>query len=193
MGTTLQSIVDACSSSLINATVIQLVSDKPDCGAVEIARRNSIKVLLLDCVTKEEFSHSLTNSEIGANCDVIVLAGFNRILPQEFVLRFEGKMINTHPALLPCFGGQGMYGMKVHRAVLESGTRISGASVHFVTNEVDCGPIIAQGTVEVLDSDTPESLAERVKVREKEVLIEAIRNLLERKFRIDGKRVYFLA
>lgn len=86
-----------------------------------------------------------------------------------------------------------MYGMKVHRAVLESGTRISGASVHFVTNEVDCGPIIAQGTVEVLDSDTPESLAERVKAREKEVLIEAIRNLLERKFRIDGKRVYFLA
>lgn len=190
-GTTLQAIITACKASTINANVNLLVSDKPECGAVHIAHSNSIEVQILDAKTRNTLEKSLRNLKIDERTDLIVLAGFNRILPASFVSRFENKMINTHPALLPCFGGQGMYGMKVHRAVLQSGARVSGCSVHFVSIEVDGGPIISQKSVPVLDTDSPETLAERVKATEKEVLIESIHNLLERKFVIQNKRVIF--
>lgn len=188
-GTTLQAILEACRDSVLDASIEILVSDKPDCPAVEIARNNQIQVIVLDAGTMDSFAGGLSNLDIENKADLIVLAGFNRILPDDFVDKYGGRMINTHPALLPCFGGKGMYGARVHRAVIQSGARISGCSVHFVSREVDGGPIIAQKAVQVLDSDTAETLAERVKATEKEVLIESIGYILSGKYRIDGKRV----
>lgn len=188
-GTTLQAILEACRRSVLDARIEILVSDKPDCPAVEIARSNQIRVIVLDASTVDSFASSLNNLDIENRADLIVLAGFNRILPDDFVDKYGSRMINTHPALLPCFGGKGMYGARVHRAVIESGARISGCSVHFVSREVDGGPIIAQRAVQVLDSDTAETLAERVKATEKEVLIESIGYILSGKYRIDGRRV----
>jgi len=111
--------------------------------------------------------------------DVILLAGYLRLLPSDVVARYEGHILNIHPALLPDFGGGGMYGRKVHRAVLESGVEISGATVHFVTEEYDDGAILAQWQVQVIPGDTPEELAARVLWVEHELYPRAVDHLCE--------------
>ena len=111
--------------------------------------------------------------------DIICLAGFLRILPPEIVRRYEGRILNIHPSLLPKFGGKGMYGRKVHEAVLRAGERASGCTVHYVTEEVDNGPVILQRRVDVYPEDTPETLEQRVHSLELEAYPEAIRIVLE--------------
>jgi folate-dependent phosphoribosylglycinamide formyltransferase PurN len=122
-----------------------------------------------------------------AGVDLVVFAGFLRILtiPDRYLLR----VVNIHPALLPAFGGHGMFGRHVHEAVLRSGARVSGCTVHYVTNDVDSGPIIEQRVVDVLDSDTPDSLAARVFEAEKAALPLAIALHLDGKLKVDGRRV----
>lgn len=125
--------------------------------------------------------------EVGA--DTIVLAGFMRKLGPEFLRAYPQRILNVHAALLPCFGGQGYYGRRVHEAVIESGARFSGATVHFVDDEYDHGPIILQAVVPVEDDDTPETLAARVLAEEHRIYPEALRLLAEGRLEIVGRRV----
>jgi len=118
-----------------------------------------------------------------------VLAGYMRILTPWLIEKYRGRMMNVHPALLPSFGGEGMYGEHVHEAVLRSGCKVSGCTVHFVSTEVDGGPIILQESVPVLDDDTPESLANRIHPVEHRLYVKAVALYAAGKLKMEGRRV----
>ena len=141
-----------------------VVSDRPNIPAIERARRRGIPTVVLPThgVDPSAWSDRLTKELTEKGVELVVLAGFLSILPDVWVERWSGRAINIHPALLPRHGGRGMYGMRVHRAVLEAGETESGATVHVVTNDVDGGPRVAQEKVPVLPGDTPDSLRARL-------------------------------
>jgi phosphoribosylglycinamide formyltransferase 1 len=144
--------------------VALLISDKDDARALERARTLEVpsQVVPVAGRSMDEVGRELLAALNEAEVDLVLLAGYLRLVPPEVVRAYRGRMLNVHPALLPAFGGQGMYGIRVHRAVLEAGVRVTGTTVHFVDEEYDRGPILAQWPVPVLAGDTPESLAERV-------------------------------
>ena len=181
-GTNLQAIIDAVKSSELKNTEISIVvSNKKDSYALKRAENERIKSLFIN---PQEFSDNIKFDEKlievinNYQVDLIVLAGYTKILTSTFVNAFCGKIINIHPALLPDFGGKGMYGLKVHEAVLKSGVKESGCTVHVVTSRVDAGPIIAQKKVPVLKGDTPEILQKRILIEEHKLLIKAIKTIL---------------
>ena len=143
------------------------MSDKASAGALDRARSASV---VAEVVADPSDGAATLALLINAQIDLVVLAGYLKLVPIEVVRAFDGRMINIHPALLPAFGGKGMYGIRVHRAVIESGATISGATVHLVGEEYDRGTIVAQWPVPVLADDTPESLAARVLEVEHELL-----------------------
>ena len=187
-GTTFQEIYQACSYGRINAEVVALISDRLDSGAVVKAGKLNVPVIHYSLTKKEIIIRELEKLKP----DLIVLAGFLKILPEEFIDNFAGKSVNTHPSLLPCFGGKGMYGINVQHAVLKSGTKVTGCTIHLVDKDVDHGPIIAQETVPVLSTDTPESLQIRVHSVELGLYVDAISTLLKFDHTIVGNRVKFL-
>ena len=155
-GTNLQSLLDALHDSPL-ARIAHVISSRPNAGALERARRARVPTTVLrDPADARELHTALADAQL------VVLAGYLKLIPPSVVARFRGRIINIHPALLPDFGGAGMYGRHVHEAVLASGARESGPTVHFVDEEFDRGAIIAQERVPVLDGDTPETLAARV-------------------------------
>lgn len=157
-GTNLQALLDACDARSA-ARVVLVVSDKPDAGALARARGADVEALhLANPADGAVLERALTERRV----DLVALAGYLKLVPANVVAAFAGRMINIHPALLPAFGGLGMYGLKVHRAVLAAGATVSGASVHLVTPEYDRGPIVAQWPVPMKPGDTAESLAARV-------------------------------
>ncbi len=167
-GTDLQSILDACNSGQIKGSVAIVISNNPDAYALERGKKHGAETLVMSHKGKSREEHEV---EVGdaiesRDIDLIVLAGYLRMFTSYFVERFKWKIINVHPALLPNFGGAGYHGMKVHEAVLASGLKESGCSVHFVTEEIDGGPVIGQMRVPVLDGDTPETLQARVLEKE---------------------------
>ena len=160
-GTNLQAILDHFASLHGRAPgrVVLVVSDRKDAGALDRARHAGAEAVHLPA--------SQSNAELGAllsehEIRVVALAGYLRLIPADVTRTFRGRIVNVHPALLPKFGGSGMYGMKVHEAVLASGAKESGATVHFVDDQYDRGTIIARAKVPVLAGDTPSSLAARV-------------------------------
>ena len=160
-GTNLQALIDRFHGDPAAPARVELVvASRPGIGALERADRAGIPTLVLD--SAEEAAAHLLDRLAQDDIDLIVLAGFLRRVPDEVVARYRGRILNIHPALLPGFGGKGMYGMRVHRAVLESGVRVTGATVHLVDERYDEGPILAQWPVPVLPGDTPETLAARV-------------------------------
>lgn len=157
-GTNLQALLDACREGS-PARVVLVASDKADAGALARARATGVETQHIgDPADGSALSRLLGERRV----DLVVLAGYLKLVPAETVSAFAGRMINIHPALLPAFGGPGMYGIRVHRAVLESGATVSGASVHLVDAQYDRGPIVAQWPVAIRPGDTPESLAARV-------------------------------
>jgi formyltetrahydrofolate-dependent phosphoribosylglycinamide formyltransferase len=165
-GTNLQALLDACRPPA-PATVALVVSDKPTAGALERARSaDAATVVLEDHRDATEILDTLDAHAI----DFVVLAGYLKLVPADVVARFEGRMINIHPALLPSFGGKGMYGRRVHDAVLQSGAGLSGPTVHLVSSEYDRGRILAQWPVPVRPDDTPDTLAARVLTMEHQLL-----------------------
>ena len=155
-GSNLQSLLDALRGSPL-ARIVRVVSTHAGAGALERARRAGVPTTVLrDPGDADELTAALDDARLG------VLAGYLKHVPAPVVARFRWRLINIHPALLPGFGGSGMYGRRVHEAVLASGARVSGATVHYVDEEFDRGPIIAQWPVPVLANDTPDSLAARV-------------------------------
>jgi formyltetrahydrofolate-dependent phosphoribosylglycinamide formyltransferase len=174
-GTNLQALLDALHDSPV-ARVARVISNRPDAGAIERARRAQVPVTLLrDPRDANELLAALTDA------DLVVLAGYLKLIPAPVVARFRRRMINIHPALLPDFGGAGMYGLRVHEAVLASGARESGATVHYVDEAFDRGDIIAQEKVRIEPRDTPETLAARVLEAEHRLLprvvLELARNM----------------
>ena len=190
-GTTFEFLAESVKLGQIDANIVALFSDRPKSGAVEKAGRYGIRVYIIRQNGLENIADEINYSLNQINPDLIILAGYNRILPEKIVDSYPLRIINTHPSLLPCFGGHGMYGLNVHRAVIESGAKVSGCTVHFVNRNVDEGPIIDQSTVEVKYDDTPEVLQERVKREEKIILIRAVNNILLKKIHVSGKRVSF--
>ena len=163
-GTNLQALLDELPRAGA-AHVARVISSHPGAGALERARRAGVPTAVLaDPDDHAELLRAL------ADVDLVVLAGYVKFVPPAVVARFRRRMINIHPALLPGFGGVGMYGRRVHERVLASGATISGATVHFVDEEYDHGPIIAQWPVPVRDDDTPETLGARIRAVEHQLL-----------------------
>ncbi len=155
-GTNLQALLDSLRDSPL-ARVVRVISNRPDAGALERARRAAVDTTVLrNPADPQELLDALRDAQL------VVLAGYLKLVPPAVVARFRGRMINIHPALLPDFGGPGMYGHRVHEAVLASGVKTSGATVHLVDEQFDRGDIIAQERVPVSPTDTPDTLAARV-------------------------------
>jgi formyltetrahydrofolate-dependent phosphoribosylglycinamide formyltransferase len=169
-GTNLQALLDACAGSE-PARVVLVASNNPEAGALARARAAGVATRLIE---NPADGSTLTAMLREARADLVVLAGYLKLVPQDTVSAFAGRMINIHPALLPAFGGAGMYGRRVHEAVLASGASRSGASVHLVSAEYDRGPVIAQRQVQVAPGDTPETLAAKVLAIEHELLPEVV-------------------
>ncbi len=184
-GTNLQSIIDSVDDGYLPKVQISyVVSSNPEAYALKRAEKKNINTIVIQ---KKDIISIL--KPIFEEVDLIVLAGFLWILPDELLdIR---PIINVHPSLLPLFGGKGMYGTKVSSAILNSGMKVSGPTVHLVTNDIDGGPIILQKCLEVRDDDTPESLLERTHPLEHQILIEAIKLMSEKEYKIERKRVIF--
>lgn len=165
-GTNLQAIIDAVHNKTItNATLEVVISNKKDAYALTRAKDNNIAAECLcikDYETRDEFNKALIDKINSYNLDLIVLAGFLVVLPPELIAKYRNKIINIHPSLIPSFCGNGFYGLHVHEKALERGVKVTGATVHFVDEGTDTGPIIYQKAVEVLPDDTPETLQKRV-------------------------------
>ena len=165
-GTNLQAIIDAVKNKTItNASLEVVISNKKDAYALTRAKENNIAaecVCVKDYETREEFNKALIEKIDSYNLDLIVLAGFLVVLPPELIAKYRNKIINVHPSLIPSFCGNGFYGLHVHEKALERGLKVTGATVHFVDEGTDTGPIIYQKAVEVLPDDTPEILQKRV-------------------------------
>ncbi len=180
-GTTLEGIADLVHGAHLPVRIVLVVSDRPHATAIEKARRHGLRTLVLPFrgMLPDSWSEELTGQLENHGVELVVLAGFLSVLPAPFVRRWEGRILNLHPSLLPKFGGPGLYGAKVHRAVIEAGEKESGATVHLVTEEVDRGPILAQVRVELVEGETPESLRRRLHPHEVMLLGETLRRIAE--------------
>jgi len=192
-GTNLQAIIDAVEAKRIRAKVAVVISNVKDAYALKRAERHNIPAIFIDhrkFPDRESFERAVVKELRRYKVELVLLAGFMRILSPYFIKEYRNRIMNIHPALLPAF--KGLYGEKVHKAVLESGAKFSGPTVHFVTEDVDGGPIILQKVVPVYDDDTPETLAKRVLEKEHEVYPEAVKLFVENRLKIEGKRVKIL-
>lgn len=176
-GTNLQALIDASHKGVFNGGISAVISNNSGAYALERARQAGIALYHISAKKfpenkrlTAEILKALENHKV----NLIVLAGYMKLLPVEVVRKFKNRILNIHPALLPKYGGKGMYGMNVHRAVIESGDRISGATVHFVDEIFDHGVILIQRTVPVLPDDDPETLAARVLNAEHTILPQAV-------------------
>ncbi len=189
-GTDFQSVIDANERE--NFCVIEyLVASKPEIGAIERAKKHGINVLVFDknSESKEEFYARVATTLKQAGVEYIVLAGWLLVLPTSFIQEFENAVINVHPSLIPSFCGMGYYGLKVHKAAIEYGVKLSGATVHFVEADVDGGAIIMQRAVPVEPDDTPEALQARILQEEHKMLPECVKLLCEGRVQKEGRRV----
>jgi phosphoribosylglycinamide formyltransferase 1 len=181
-GTTLQNLVDRIGAGRLEAQIVQVISSRADAFGVERAKKANLPVAIVtrkECANAAEFSQRVFDLVRRSQADLVCMAGFLQLLP--IPADFRRRVLNIHPALLPDFGGKGMYGHHVHEAVLKSGAKTSGCTVHFADNEYDHGPIILQKTVPVLAGDTPDTLAARVFEQECEAYPEAIKLVAERR------------
>jgi len=191
-GTNLQALLDAQKNGAFasgdsGGKIVLVVSDNSKAYALERAKAAGVSVAVEEPdkrITRDERRQELSDRILRLadtyHIDLIVLAGFLSILKGEIVRRYAGRIINLHPSLLPKFGGDGMYGMRVHRAVLDAGEKESGCTVHLVDTGVDTGPILLRRKVPVLSGDTPDTLAERIHTEEHIAIVEAVKIMVER-------------
>jgi phosphoribosylglycinamide formyltransferase-1 len=175
-GSNLGAIINAIERGELAAEICGVISDNPEAKGLELARNHGVKSFVVERKrserTLQEFFRELTDTVVGLSPDLVVLAGFMRIVPTEMVEKFEGRMINIHPSLLPAFKG-----LHAQRQALEAGVKFAGCTVHYVVPEVDAGEIIAQAVVPVLPDDTEESLSARILVEEHKLLPAVIKEI----------------
>lgn len=195
-GTNLQAILDGCERRAISGRVGLVIGTRSDSPALERARIVGAPIQVISPKLFEgddaAYGGALLSVLQGRGVNLLCLAGYMRILPLNVVDAYRNRILNVHPGLLPMFGGKGMYGENVHRAVLESGMKISGCTVHLVDEQYDTGPIVVQRAVLVLEDDTPETLAARILPEEHAAYVEAIRLFAEDRVRVESGRVRIL-
>jgi len=182
-GSNFQAIVDAGKNGIIDSKVVLCISNLEQAGVLDRARKENIDSLVIrsDQFEKNgEFSDALLSRLADYKIDLIALAGYMKKIPSRLIRKYPNRILNIHPALLPEFGGKGMFGIHVHRAVIQSGTEYSGVTVHFVDEGYDTGPVLLQKRIAVLPTDTPESLAQRILEIEHELYPAAIKLLEQR-------------
>jgi phosphoribosylglycinamide formyltransferase-1 len=186
-GSNLQAIIDRCAAGSIDAEIVLVLSNVPGAGALIRAEQAGIATAVIDHRTfaeRADFDRAVVAALQSAGVDLVVLAGFMRLITAPFIAAFPERIINIHPALLPAFPG-----LHVQRKALEAGARFSGCTVHFVDGGVDTGPIIIQAVVPILDDDSEESLAARILVQEHRIYPRAIQLIAEGRVQIEGRRV----
>ncbi len=188
-GTNLQAIIENFEKGTLKANLVCVISDNQEAQALERARKHNIEAVYIDPGPKKtwlipEVEQKYVEALKNRNIDFVCLAGFMRIIKKPFLDAYAGRILNIHPALLPSFPG-----LDVQRKALEYGVKFSGCTVHFVTADVDAGPIITQAVVPVRDDDTPESLAERILKEEHRIYTEAINIVVSGKYKTVGRRV----
>lgn len=193
-GTNLQAIIDAINTKTItNTEIIGVISNNKNAYALERAKQHNIFAKCIspkDYETREAFNDAFLEELNGLNPDLIVLAGFLVVIPKEMIKQYENRIINIHPSLVPAFCGKGYYGLKVHEKALERGVKVVGATVHFVDEGTDTGPIILQKAVSVQQGDTPEILQRRVmEEAEWKILPEAIHLIANGKIKVENRQV----
>jgi phosphoribosylglycinamide formyltransferase 1 len=186
-GSNLMAVHAATQDGRLAGKIGLVVGTKDEAPALLRAQEAGIPVAVV--ATGENYESRLLAALEAAEIDTIALAGYLRKLPEAVVERFRARIVNVHPALLPAFGGKGMYGHHVHEAVIAYGCKVSGCTVHFVDAEYDTGPILLQRTVAVHDDDTPESLAARILPEEHAAYVEALQLIATDRVRLDGRRV----
>ena len=192
-GTSLENLCERIDAGELPARVAVVVSSREQALGLERARRRGIPALAVPRRAHpevKEFNDALHAALEPFDLDLVLLLGF--LSPFELRGRFEGRALNVHPALVPAFSGTGYYGARVHEAVLEAGVKLTGATVHFVDEQYDHGPIVLQEAVAVRDDDTPETLAARVQAVERRLVPEAVRLFAAGRLRIEGRRVRIL-
>ena len=183
-GTNLQAVIDGCENKSINGEVKVVISNKEYAYGLERARNHKITAI---CEKDEnKIIEILKENEV----ELVILAGYLKIVSPKLVNEYRNKIINIHPSLIPAFCGKGYYGQKVHQGVIDYGAKVTGATVHFVDEGADTGPIIMQKTVEVKQDDDAKKLAERVLEVEHEILTKSISMFCENKLTVNGRRVY---
>lgn len=182
-GTDLQSIIDACEAGKINGEIRLVISNRKKAYGLERARLHGIQAEWIK--NEDEILKRFEEEKI----DVVVLAGYLAIVGDKLIEQYKNRIINIHPSLIPSFCGPGFYGMHVHEAVFKRGVKVSGATVHFVTGEVDGGPIILQRAVDISDLETPEDIQARVLEIEHEILPEAVALYCEGRVSVENERV----
>lgn len=182
-GTDLQSIIDACEAGKINGQIRLVISNRKKAYGLERARLHGIQAEWIK--DEDEILKRFEEEKI----DVVVLAGYLAIVGDKLIEKYKNRIINIHPSLIPSFCGPGFYGMHVHEAVFKRGVKVSGATVHFVTGEVDGGPIILQRAVDISNLETPEDIQARVLEIEHEILPEAVALYCEGRVSVENERV----
>jgi formyltetrahydrofolate-dependent phosphoribosylglycinamide formyltransferase len=172
--------------------VVAVISDKIDCKAFDIARNYNIDSFSIGNKQGQIKHTEITGLLKNLKVDLIVLAGYLKLIPSDLIENFKNKIINIHPALLPSFGGTGMYGINVHRAVFNSSAKVSGVTIHFVDKSYDTGKIIAQRCVDISDVKSPEEIAEKVLRVEHQLLPEVVKAFAENKIKFESERVTIL-
>ncbi|RME39125.1 MAG: phosphoribosylglycinamide formyltransferase [Deltaproteobacteria bacterium] len=186
-GTNLQAIIDRCQDGSLPAEIVLVLSNNPGAGALERAKKAGLPTCCIDhreYASREEFDRAVVAALRTAGVELVVLAGFMRLITDIFLDAFPGRIMNIHPALLPAFPG-----LHVQKKALEYGARFAGCTVHFVDNGVDTGPIILQAVVPVLQDDTEETLAQRILEQEHRIYPRAIELFAQGRLRIEGRRV----
>lgn len=190
-GTNLQAIIDRCADGSIDAEIVLVLSNVPGAGAFVRAERAGIPTRLIDhkaFADRATFDRAVISALQEAGVELVVLAGFMRIISEPFIAAFPARIINIHPALLPAFPG-----LHVQQKALDYGARFSGCTVHFVDGGVDTGPIIIQAVVPILDDDTEATLSARILEQEHQIYPHAIQLIAEDRVKIEGRRVRILA
>lgn len=183
-GTNLQSIIDAVEAGKIKGQIKLVISNKEGAYGLERAKNHNIRAVF------EKDEQAIIDIMKESQIDLVVLAGFLKILSPNFTKAFENRIINIHPSLIPSFCGKGYYGLRVHEAAVEYGVKVSGATVHFVDENADTGPIIRQETVELLPEDSPEDLQQRVLKIEHRILSQVVADYCDDKIKVVGRKVF---
>ncbi|NIR51173.1 phosphoribosylglycinamide formyltransferase [candidate division KSB1 bacterium] len=191
-GSNLNALLEAVQSGRLDASIVLVISNKAEAGALQIAREYGVPAVHISqksLPSDDEFNKAILTALKEHGVDMIALAGYLKKIDSCIIREYKNRILNIHPALLPSFGGKGMYGLKVHQAVLDYGCKVAGVTVHLVDEEYDTGPPILQRCVPVEPDDTPETLAARVLEQEHKIYAEALQLFAENRVKIQGRKV----